>query len=333
MSGGLSQPMSLPQPIGLAILLLAGLAALWALAVVMTIQRLTRPPRRTYASALARGKPGDPSELPDPREFRSWNFENRGWTLPVWEIDGDRIQDPAAPIVLMVHGWGDSRLGALARVGAVLPEAAKVIAFDLPGHGESSRGGVARGPTSLGIEDPGVISDLVQHLSRSEPSPRPVILFGWSLGAGASIAAAALLQERGVPVAAVIAESPYIQAETPARRVLMYYAMPHRFTLGPALAVVGWRLGVGVGTGGRAWHGFDRVQHAAKLVCPLLVIHGERDIICPIADGRAIASAARLGQIVELPEAGHNDIWTSPEKAQNAVRSFVGSLAPHLPRA
>ena len=60
------------------------LALLWAISTASIAWMLTHPPRRTYASAIARGRPGDPGELDRPREFHSWSFRTRGMRLPVW---------------------------------------------------------------------------------------------------------------------------------------------------------------------------------------------------------------------------------------------------------
>src|SRR5512144_1917979 len=102
--------------LGLAVLLLVGLVIALLAMTVYTIYLLTHPPRRTYASALARGRPGDPGELdPGPRGKRpssSWSVQHGGLDLPVWDIEGDR---PDGPIMILSHGWGDSRIGGLTR--------------------------------------------------------------------------------------------------------------------------------------------------------------------------------------------------------------------------
>lgn len=312
--------------LGLAVLMLSGLGLFWLICVLMSVRLLTRPPRRTYASALARGKPGDPSELDAPRAFRAWTFEHGGAHLPVWDIEGDQNNRASAPICVMVHGWGDSKLGALPRLPGVMGWARSVVAFDLPGHGESSSGG-----TTLGVRDPDVVAALVQ---RGVPAGSPVVLLGWSLGAGAAIAAARKLIEQNVRVVGVIAENPYRVAYTPARNVLRFYAMPWRFNLGPALALVGLRLGVGHGRGGRAWRGFDRVEHAAGLRCPLLVLAGEQDVICPPEDGRQIAAVAPAGTFRAYPGKGHNDLWSGDVTGLvSDIAGWVGDLAPARPPA
>ncbi len=66
--------------IGLAVLLLVGLVIAIIAMTLYTMYMLTHPPRRTYANALARGRPGDPGELdPGPSGKRTWTTWNFKW--------------------------------------------------------------------------------------------------------------------------------------------------------------------------------------------------------------------------------------------------------------
>jgi pimeloyl-ACP methyl ester carboxylesterase len=277
--------------------------------VAFTAWMLTHPSRRTYASAVARGKPGDPSELARAREFSAWGLRVGGIELPVWDIRGDRA---GGSVVVLTHGWGDSRIGALARLGAVAADASRVVAWDMRGHGE------APGICTLGVREAGDLRELVRRVREGSPGAA-VVLMGWSLGAGVSIAAAA---EEGV--AGVIAESPYRLAATPARNVLRARGLPWRVTLGPAFALLRVLLGRGLRD-----REFDRATLAARLGCPLMVLHGAEDAICPLEDGRAVA-AARVGfEIAVIAGAGHNDLWTDERHAAAggaAVRGFLERL-------
>jgi pimeloyl-ACP methyl ester carboxylesterase len=319
---------------GLALLLAAGWV-LFALSVIgHTIGRLTRPPRRTYASAVSRGRPGDPSELPVPREFRSWTFRSRGRDMPAWEIacggedfggvnrerpDGSPSGTGRERTFILTHGWGDSRIGGLSRIEFFAPLASRLILWDMPGHGESP------GVCSLGT---GEVDDLLALIEHSCGPGEDVVLVGWSLGAGVSIAAARLASGNdgaaGARIVGVIAESPYRLAATPAKNVLRERRMPYRWNVPAALWCIGVEAGVGI-----RWRGFDRAGLAARLQCPLLVIHGEEDAISPLEDGRAIASAARGGEVVAIPGAGHHGIWTDAASASiagAAVRRFASAL-------
>lgn len=287
--------------IGLGVLLLIGLALGVVLTTWATVRMLTRPPRRGYAFAVARSMPGDPSELARPLEFSEWNLESRGLAIKVWDIGGE---DPAGPIVVCTHGWGESRVIALQRVPALAAAARRVVVWDLPGHGDS------QGRCTLGTRE---IDDVCALVTRVAEAGVPIVLAGSSLGAGVSIAAAGRLGEQ---IAGVIAEAPYRVPIVPARNVLRPAGMPYRVSLPLAMAAIGWRLGFG-STWAKAGNagGFDRAEHAARLGCPLLVLHGDRDAVCPVEDGRAVAAANRQAKFVQIDGAEHLNLWAHPEYA------------------
>src|SRR5690606_2429099 len=170
------------------------------------------------------------------------------WDVPVSE---------GGPVVVMTHGWASSRLGALRRMPPLVEAGAgRLIAWDLPGHGE------APGASTLGLREPEALVALMEELRR-QGERRPIVLYGWSMGAGISIAAAAGEARGegalGADVAMVIAEAPYRLAVTPAAAVLRERGVPPLGRLRPALAVVGLRAGGGA-LGG--WRRFDRMELA-----------------------------------------------------------------------
>lgn len=283
-----------------------------------TMWMLTRPPRRTYASAVARQTPGDPGEIPPtlggPYVFESWTIESRGNTLAVWDIAG---RNPAGPIVVFVHGWGDSRIGALSRLPAFAMRASRLIALDLPGHGDSS------GTCTLGAKEP---ADLVALLDRLG-TDRPVVLVGWSLGAGLCIDVASTDAAKR-RIAVVIAESPYRFGPTPARNVLLAANLPYRINVPVAFRFLS--LLHGLPAGGYSGTTFDRAALAARLTIPLLVVHGSDDQTSPPADGRLIAQAAPKGEFLAIPDAGHHGLWTRPESAGIVTQAAADFVTRHV---
>jgi len=297
--------------LGFVVILLVGLLVMVAAMTLWTIRRLRRPPRRTFASAVARGQPSDPSELPTPRAFEAWplscRVRGRSMELPVWDIAGD---DPLGPVIVCTPGWSDSKLGALQRMAALAPACSRVLAWDPPGHGE------APGRCTLGTHEPEALGALLDALS-DEALARGVVLFGWSLGAGVAIVTAA---RRGADgrIMAVIAEAPYRLPMTPARNVVRLSGMPWTPN-GPLAFTI---LGVSLGVGPR-WNGFDRADYAGRLACPLLVLHGTADAVCPIEDGRAIARAATRGAVIAIEGADHNNLWTDERFRPQSVRATI----------
>jgi pimeloyl-ACP methyl ester carboxylesterase len=299
--------------VGFVFLLAAGALVALATLVAWTASRLVHPPRRTFGSAVAAGRPREPADLlhsdGSRREFATWTLETAGLRLPVWDFPGNNV---AGPVLVLTHGWGDSRIGALTRAEALLPYVSRVIAWDMPGHGE------APGLSSLGRREPAMLRELVARIGDA----KPVILMGWSLGAGVSMAAVA---ENPPPnVAGILAEAPYRLPITPASAVMAHFGMPRRVNLPLALGVVGLRVGAGW-----SWRGFDRAALAPNLRVPLLVVHGERDPICPVADGREIAGRAPHSRLVTVPGAGHHGLWTQePSRtiATTATAEWLSTL-------
>ena len=290
--------------------MLTGLALAGAFGVRVTVRMLTRPPRRTYAWAVARSKPGDPGELETPRSFRAWSFVSRGVTLPAWDISGD---DPTGPTVVITHGWGDSRVTILGRADVFARFASRVVVWDLPGHGD------AQGRCTLGVGE----ADDLRALLATLGSDGPIVLYGFSLGAGVAIVAAGAAEGRAA--VGVIAEAPYRMPATPAGAVLRQAGMPYRWNLPLALWWIGRRL-----QGGLHPRVFDRSAHAANLSVPLLVLHAEGDEICPIEDGETIAAAAPKGSILRIPGGDHLNLWNNPASSAAMVEacgSFLRAVA------
>lgn len=291
---------------GLAGVLCVGAAVAWLAGVIACRRTLRRPARRTYASAVARGQPGVPTELDESRWgvgsrlFESWGLQLPGGIeLPVWEVEG---LNPAGPTVVMTHGWGDSRVGALLRLEPFVRHASRVLMWDMPGHGEAPPGA---GPCGLGRTEPEALVRLVER------THGPVVLFGWSLGGGVGLVAAS----RCSRVVGVVCEAPYRLPGTPARRVMAAMGMPGLGLVGTAL----WTIG------GTAWQRiggpFDRAVFAAALGVPTLVVHGSDDPVCPAEDGAQISAAAERGSLELIPGGRHNDLWINPQLRRRVVEA------------
>lgn len=331
--------------LGLALLLSLGFAIAIIFATLHTIRKLSKPPRRSYAWAVSKGLPGDPSELittqnndiqsQNQSTYSEWSFTSRGNMLPVWDIIGHA---PNAPILIFTHGWGESRTTSLERAQALLPLVSRLILWDMPAHGD------ATGKSSLGAQEPTDLAELIstintsaspqdQSLSQPNQKPKPIVLMGFSLGAGVSIAAAASKQyavHQNQTIIGVIAEAPYRVPITPARAVLSAAAMPWRINLPAAMAILGLRSNQGL-----SWartttaKQFDRAELAKQLSIPILVIHGQLDTISPPQDGKDIAEAAQNGTYTPITNAAHLDIWRQPHArsaALNAITAFLDSV-------
>ncbi len=112
-------------------------------------------------------------------------------------------------------------------------------------------------------------------------APTRIVLYGKSLGSGL---AARLSTEQ--PVAAVLLESPYTSITDIARS--RYWFLPVRWLLRDR---------------------FDSFRIIGGALAPVLVMHGARDRIVPVAMGRAVfAAAPEPKQLWIAPHAGHIDL-------------------------
>jgi pimeloyl-ACP methyl ester carboxylesterase len=308
---------------GLLLLLLIGLAAGWALLTIHTAWMLTHPPRRSYAWAVARSLPGDPTELRIPGQpadhrisFESWSFRSRGLDLPVWDIRG---LAPAGPTLILTHGWGDSRVTMLAsgRIAALLPVVSRLLLWDLPGHGD------APGRCTMGAWEHTDLAALIDRLA-TDPTghmPRPLVLYGFSLGAIAALNAA----HSSAAVSAVIAESPPTAPWTPARNVLRLRALPYRSNLPPAMLLVGLTHGQSL----HWWPRTDTLQGwaPASLRQPLLILHGLDDAITPVEDARRLAASIPSSRLIEVAGGRHTTLFSEPEQLAQTLPPLAAIIA------
>lgn len=304
-----------PDLLALLPLLVGGLVLLLGVMVWATARRMSRPARRTYAWAVAKNRAGDPEELDEPLAFVAREEKHAGRRVSLWDIEG---RDPDGPVVILTHGWGEGKVLGLGRVAVVARLSSRVIAWDMPGHGESA------GSTTLGSVEARTLACLAQSVGRGSP----VALWGWSLGAEVSVRAAALLKERGLVVDALVLESGFRTGTTPARNVMRGAGYPSGWTLDVALLVIGTLAG-------RPLDRFGDLLTTARAIpgVPALVLHGTDDSVCPPADGETIAAA--LGARYEpVQGAGHLDLWDPPhrERTVAAVQAFVAGLRPPATR-
>jgi 3-oxoadipate enol-lactonase len=298
--------------LGLLGLLGFGLALLITLLSVMLMREMRRPPRRTAAYAIARQLPADPGDLN--LQYEEWILERPdGAKLPVWEIPGRRPngidQEPITAI--FVHGWGHSRIDSLGRIQPFLSLVDRIAMYELRGHGDSS-GGLSR----LGDDEHFDLLALIERLGGER-----FVLIGHSMGAVVAIHAALHECRSGnteARIAGVIAYAPYCEFHESLRGRLRVAGYPRRPITDLALA--GLAL-----TGIRPSNLNER--EIAQVKCPLLIIHGQDDIVTPIAHGRRLSSNCANVTLHEIAGANHTDAHVRDADAHDAiVREFVTSL-------
>lgn len=284
---------------GAAIFALSAGATAYGVAVAGVLREATNPERKTVGWALGRGLPVDPGHWGTPS--REWKLEFRGARCPVIELGES---DPSAPTALILHGFARSRYDSLARAGALLRLAPRILLPDLPGHGDAQGRG-----TRLGTDEELFVAAMLEAAG----STGSVYLAGHSLGATIAMHAASL-PELAPRVKGVLALAPYESLRTPLAARLELRAMPTGLLLAPTLRLLAMK---GIRERSSA-------EAAARLRCPLAVIAGTWDPVTPLAQAERIASAAATGRFWSVPGARHDDFDTL---GRLAVDQAVGWLA------
>jgi len=213
-----------------------------------------------------------------------------GLTLTAWRRGGDADK----PSIVLFHGnAGD----ASHRIG--IAEQAARHGYGIVLATYRGFGGNPGRPSEDGLyADARATLDAVGDAAGSGP----IVLWGESLGTGV---ATKMANERRV--LGVILQSPYISVAERAGEMFAWL---------PARRLVTDR--------------FDSASRIATIGAPVLVVHGARDTLIPIAHGRALFDVAKPPKtFVELPERGHGDM-AGPEFEAGLIE-FLGSLALSRP--
>jgi pimeloyl-ACP methyl ester carboxylesterase len=68
--------------------------------------------------------------------------------------------------------------------------------------------------------------------------------------------------------------------------------------------------------------GFDLTEAAPKITTPTLIVHGSKDLIQPLADGRALASLIPGSDLVVMEGKGHVPMMSSPEEVASIIEKW-----------
>lgn len=248
--------------------------------------------------------------------------------------------------VLLVHGYPLSRAMWAPQLSG-LSDAARVLAIDLRGHGESD---ALPGPYSMDL-----LADDCVGLLDALGIREPIVLGGLSMGGYVAFAFWRRYPER---VAGLILAATKAGADSPEARVGRETAMATAQSAGVGAVVesmlprllapgaVGSRpdlatrvRGIMTGTPLAGMLGDlaglrDRVDSTATLgtiTVPTLVVHGAVDQLIPQAEAERTATAIAGATLAAIDEAGHLPNLEQPERFNTAVRDYLARLSsePH----
>ncbi|MGH1362240.1 MAG: alpha/beta hydrolase [Calditrichia bacterium] len=206
------------------------------------------------------------------------------------------LQPPAndtTAMLLVLHGNGENL--ETMKMGGILSSLSRLnigyFAIDYPGYGNSS------GTSS----EENCVEAAITAYSwiRKEYPTNPLIVMGWSLGAGVTFQTVRQKND----VAGIIAISPWTRLADVAKE---HY---------PEWVVNRWLK-----------ESYDSVNSINAIDCNLLLIHGENDGIIPFEHGRQLSQTGG-DRVTWLPlrHTGHNNVFSQVE-TWDAIRKFLAKL-------
>jgi pimeloyl-ACP methyl ester carboxylesterase len=234
----------------------------------------------------------------------------RGQPLAAWLAHPLPPRDRPAPLVVALHGWGANASTLWPIVDPLATAGFAVALCDATCHGES------------GDEDfaslPRFADDLAAVLGalRREPGLdlARVALLGHSVGAAAVLLQAA----RGGDVRAVVSLSAFAHPREVMQRWLREHHLPQRW-LGEAILDEVQR------TIGARFDDIAPLHVAARIACPVLIVHGTRDSTVPVGDAERLLGRLRHGAMLAL-EADHDLRAALVPQAAHLVRFLSSHL-------
>ncbi|GAP36133.1 alpha/beta fold hydrolase [Piscinibacter sakaiensis] len=262
--------------------------------------------------------------------------------------DGPRMRE--RPTLLLLHGGPGYDHAGFKPAFSRLADLAQIVYLDHRGHGRSSprpaaewtldtfADDVVRLCEVLGIERPIVLGQSFggfvaqRYLARHPGHPAAVVLSSTSpqLGLARKLAR---FERLGGPAARAAAEAFWTAPGEATWAAYGRICLPLYNTRPQdpqARERTRYRPEILFASAGGEQRGMDLLPGLAAVRCPVLVLAGEDDPVCPVEDARDIAAAipAPWGRLVTIPDAGHGTWRDQPDAAFAVLRAFIAEVAP-----
>ncbi len=313
------------QVLALIGILIFTAALVFAAAAALAAHALVCPPRLSDARAvwlLGRLSPGD---LGLPFENVRFPIRDTATGDPL-EVFGWWIRHPAAKgSVVLLHGYGDAKIGAMAWAPMLHELGWNILAMDLRAHGESG-GRYCTG----GIREAEDMLQVVHQLRLERPGDtQTLLLFGLGLGAAVACGVAA---QPDLEIAGIIADSPFAKYEQAAHFHLRAVGAYGQLLQWAAMKWAGRLCGVNLASS-------RPVDMLPRVRSPILMILSGDDATLDAADAASLSDAL-IGRshardvLWRVPNAGHLlALVAEPEEYAREVKAFLTSAATKEPQA
>jgi pimeloyl-ACP methyl ester carboxylesterase len=258
--------------------------------------------------------------------------------------DGPRMRD--RPTLLLLHGGPGYDHSGFKPAFSRLADIAQIVCYDHRGHGRSDRrpaaewtldtfaDDVVRLCDALGIEQPIVLGQSFggfvaqRYIARHPAHPRKVVLSSTSPHMGLA-RKLAMFEQLGGPEARAVAERFWIEPSAATWADYNRVCKPHYNTVQPlnddATRRIVFNEEILFTSAGGEQQTMNLLPGLAQAQCPVLVMAGERDPVCPLADAVDIANAlpAHWSRLATFAKSGHGAWRDEPEAAFAVLREFI----------
>ena len=215
---------------------------------------------------------------------------------------------PAAPLVLLIHGFEGHRTQFGAIVDALLAAGCSAVALDVPAHGESS------GSELTAVK---FVAAIERTLARLAPVHAVI---GHSFGGAMGLFTLAL--HGGASRAVLISAPSALGREL--RRFSAAVGLSERGTRSFIRSVEAYV--------GRPASDFDVRRIAESLNLPILLVHDQTDRQVPVLESSRSAHFLRSAELIVTRGFGHNRLLADPSVVE-AVVAFAATRDAKEPRA
>lgn len=274
----------------LALLVAVGL---WWLRRSLSPERLGQPPE------VGAGQP-TPQQVRLPTQ--------RGRMLNAWWLPPHATPAPAAPVVVLMHGWGGNAATLWAAACHLNHAGCAVLLPEARNHGQSDADTFSSLPRFA--ED----LDAALHWASQQPgvAAGQLVALGHSVGG----AAALLSASRRSDLQAVVSVSAFAHPERVMRRWLAARHIPY------------WPLGWLVNRYvehviGHRFADIAPLYTLPQVSCPVLLVHGTRDDVVPLGCAQQLHQQAQAGRATLMAVPGTHESFDNEAQLMADVRAWL----------
>jgi pimeloyl-ACP methyl ester carboxylesterase len=225
-------------------------------------------------------------------------------------VDGSRVAMwtwGEGPVVLLAHGWGSRGARLHSFIEPLVASGRTVVAFDAPGHGDSS----------------GRTSSLPQFALAIRAVAEAAGGFEAAVAHSLGCPAVAFAMTRGLALARAVFLAPAANPGAYTERFARKLALPDH-----VLETMKRRFEERYGL---RWEELDLPRAAPRLGARLLVVHDRDDAEVPWSNGEAVAAAWPEARLVTTEGLGHKRLVHDPAVVAEAVAFLCAATAGRRP--